>query len=383
MPAGNITELYANSFKERGEVIIDFGEHLTGYFSFHTYVTQYTADAPLRFKLTFGEVPSELATPFNPYPGGLSRAWLQGEIVTVMQLPATITIPRRVSFRYVKIEVLASSSYDFNISSLTCKAVTSAATTPEPLLATTPQLFQEIDRISLNTLKECMQTVYEDGPKRDQRLWMGDLYLEALANNFSFKQHDLAKRCLYLLAGCAEEDGLLNGTLFETPEPHPQARQLLIDYSYLFGVALKDYLLATGDKDTAHDLWPVVLRQLETTVAYQQENGLLDYTKAASEWWVFFDWKDGLHKEVALHEITLFTMQECYELAKLLGKEKEVSHLSGRIKALKMQPGSIITIKAPACSKIFLTTRSPMHPRSGWYWEVCLTKLKPSGHSKQ
>ncbi len=33
-------------------------------------------DAPLRLKLTFGEVPAELATPFDPYPGSLSRAWL-------------------------------------------------------------------------------------------------------------------------------------------------------------------------------------------------------------------------------------------------------------------------------------------------------------------
>lgn len=48
-----------------------------------------------------------------------------------------------------------------------------------------------------------MQGVYEDGPKRDQRLWMGDLYLEALANTASFQQYDVTKRCLYLLAGLA------------------------------------------------------------------------------------------------------------------------------------------------------------------------------------
>lgn len=46
-----------------------------------------------------------------------------------------------------------------------CDAVTSAVNTPEELSATTPQLFKDIDRVSLNTLKECMQTVYEDGPK--------------------------------------------------------------------------------------------------------------------------------------------------------------------------------------------------------------------------
>lgn len=67
-----------------------------------------------------------------------------------------------------------------------------------------------------------MQTVYEDGPKRDQRLWLGDLYLEALANNYSFKQYNLTKRCLYLLAGLSEHNGKLNATVFETQEPKPR-----------------------------------------------------------------------------------------------------------------------------------------------------------------
>ena len=66
-----------------------------------------------------------------------------------------------------------------------------------------------------------MQTVYEDGPKRDQRLWIGDLYLESLANTYSFKNHELTRRCLYLLAALADEDGWLHATVFEYPDPHP------------------------------------------------------------------------------------------------------------------------------------------------------------------
>ena len=55
-----------------------------------------------------------------------------------------------------------------------------------------------------------MQTVYEDGPKRDRRLWIGDLYLEALANAHTFKNHELTKHCLYLLAAFANDEGLLH-----------------------------------------------------------------------------------------------------------------------------------------------------------------------------
>ena len=64
-----------------------------------------------------------------------------------------------------------------------------------------------------------MQTVYEDGPKRDRRLWIGDLYLEALANAYTFKNHELTKYCLYLLAAFANDEGLLHATLLEKPQP--------------------------------------------------------------------------------------------------------------------------------------------------------------------
>ena len=73
-----------------------------------------------------------------------------------------------------------------------------------------------------------MQTVYEDGPKRDRRLWIGDLYLEALANAWSYKNHDLTKRCLYLLAALANDEGLLHATVLETPTPSSAKRYALL-----------------------------------------------------------------------------------------------------------------------------------------------------------
>ena len=34
-------------------------------------------DAVLRFKVTFGEIPSDLGLPVEPYTGSLSRGWMQ------------------------------------------------------------------------------------------------------------------------------------------------------------------------------------------------------------------------------------------------------------------------------------------------------------------
>ncbi|MDX1939334.1 MAG: hypothetical protein SFU99_02215 [Saprospiraceae bacterium] len=339
--AQSLDSLYQVSFKTKSGVVVDFGEHLTGYYSFTLKTLRGTPDAPLRFKFTFGEVPAELATPFDPYPGTLSRAWLQDEIITVTQVPGIITIPRRLAFRYVKIELLGSSPYsDFGIVDMQCKASTSVNATPPALANSTESVVADIDRIGLVTLKECMQTVYEDGPKRDQRLWIGDLYLESLANTYSFKSHNLTKRCLYLLAALSQQDGYLHSNVFETPEPHPQAgAPFLFDYSLLYNVTLKEYLVATGDRETALDLWKVAKKQLDNPTKYLLENGIFDNEAAAkARWWLFVDWKPNLDRQVAIQGIIIYALKQTYELAKMLGKEKEVAEIPNLIK--KMTDGA-------------------------------------------
>lgn len=52
---------------------------------------------------------------------------------------------------------------------------------------------KKIYEVSVKTLAECMQDVFEDGPKRDRRLWIGDLRLQALANYVTFDNVELVK----------------------------------------------------------------------------------------------------------------------------------------------------------------------------------------------
>ena len=330
--AGDMASFYDRSFKARREAIVDFGEHMTGYFTFSVN-TDTDSDAPLRFRLTFAEVPSELNTPFDPYPGSLSRAWLQDEVVTVMRLPAEVTVPRRVAFRYVKIEMLAHSSFDFRITDMHCKAVTSAAGEAPALAPGTDPRIRRIHDVGLTTLKECMQTVYEDGPKRDRRLWIGDLYLESLANACSFRNHALTRRCLYLLAALADEEGWLHATVYERPTPHPQYRQHTMDYSLLYGVTLCEYLRATGDRQTAEDLWPVVVRQVEFARTYLRDD-IYDMDKKPG-WWLVFDWKDDLDRHASMQGLMTFAVEQSYELARMLGREGEVKHWPGVVRAMK------------------------------------------------
>ena len=325
--------LYKESFKPRKEVILDLGDHYTGYFSMRVEHMGLPADAPLRFRLTFAEVPAELNTSFDPYSGSLSRAWLQDEVITVMRLPQEVKVERRLACRYVKIELLAQSYYDFTFADFNFRAETSAHGAVPALSENIDPMIKKINEIGLKTLAECMQTVYEDGPKRDQRLWIGDLYLEALANAYSYKNHDLTKRCLYLLAGLADEEGFLHATVYEYPKPEPQTNQHTMDYSLLYGVALLEYLKETGDRATAEELWPVVKYQVEFARTYLKD-WVYDVDKQPS-WWLVFDWKDDLNRAAPIQGLMTFAIDKSYELACLLGREAEVKEWPSVVRSMR------------------------------------------------
>lgn len=318
--------LYGRNFKEVQEITVDFGRHLTGYFSFLPATLTRCQDAPVRILFFMGEFPAELNTPLDPWHGGLSRAWMQDETVTLNRMDSLITIPRRLAGRYMKVKLLgASPDFDFSIDDMFMTATTSAPEFKSTLPDEISPMLRKINDVGLETLKECMQTVYEDGPKRDHRLWSGDLYLESLANRYSFRNFGLTKRCLYLFAGLADDDGLVISNIFESPEPHPQYGSVCTSYSLLWNSTLLEYLLDTGDYETARDLWPVARRQVEEALTYVGDDGLYDRgLRPDSYAWTFFDWRDGLDTSTPMQGAIIFALDQTYRLAGLIGTQNEV-----------------------------------------------------------
>lgn len=338
---GNINDLYSKSFKEKKEVEVDFGEHLVGNVSFKIKDIGPMQDAVLRFKVTFGEVPSDLGLPVEPYTGSLSRGWMQ-DFQCDVSYDGCYTFNRRITARYMKIEAVGTSIYsDFCFDNITFEATTSAGKSKAQLASTTPQIFKDIARVSENTLKDCMQGVFEDGPKRDQRLWMGDLYLEALANTASFKEYNVTKRCLYLLAGLANpENGLLYSNMVEYPKPHAQ-QTFFVDYALSYILTLNDYLKATGDTETARDLWPVVKNQINTILANAiDKNHLYSNTgyqfKGMMVSIVFFDWAPvTLDNHAAIQGLLAHSIDCAYNIAKVIGKTDDVKAYPATAKQLR------------------------------------------------
>ncbi|MEE9463824.1 MAG: glycoside hydrolase [Bacteroidales bacterium] len=325
-------EYYQSPLKsKRNDLIIDFGGHMVGRIQFVIKPTL-PAHAPVQLKFTFGEAPSELKESFNDYQGTLSKAWLQEEIITVHTMPDTVILPHRYAFRYLKIEHMASAGdLDFYIIDIFCESVSSASLDLGETSRKISPEFGKISDVSIKTLQDCMQTVFEDGPKRDRRIWIGDFKLQALANYYSFQNTDLVKRGLYLFAATASKEGLVYGTVFEQPWPHPQ-EHLPIDYCLLYNTILTDYYEATGDLETIEDLWIVARQQVLQIMPYINEKGIIE---ASPDWWTFIDWNEELDKQTSLQGIAIYTLNKTWELAKILKKQDEIPHLPILIESMK------------------------------------------------
>ncbi len=319
---------------EPGEsFILDFGQHITGRLVLGVRAMDKPIDAPLRLSLVFGEVPAEVAEPFDPYRGSLSRSWLQDEVVNIDEAPQTVTLPRRYAFRYVKVTVTAYSAHrPFGFSGIHAESVSSADEARVAPLAGRDAGDVALDQVSLRTLRDCMQTVFEDGPKRDRRLWLGDLRLQAQVNYVSFRHLDLVKRSLLILAGTASDQGLVSTCAFEYPAPM-RGGDVILDYTALLAPTVLDWAEAGGDRATVESLWPLVLKQLDFTLASVGADGLFTPPKG---WWLFVDWHPSLDKQAPLQAIILYGAKATLRLAQRLDRAGEVAFLPEVIRRMEV-----------------------------------------------
>lgn len=321
-------KLNTKAYGKGESFILDFGTHHVGYLSMKIKPVGSPPDAPLHMRLTFGEMPVEVSEPFSEYNGWISSSWLQEESIHVDVLPGIVNLPRRYSFRYLKIEVLETSSkYQVSFDDVFCETVTSANSKNVVPLQSTDQELGSIDKVSIKTLENCMQDVFEDGPKRDRRLWLGDLRLQALANYETFGNNDLVKRCLYLFASVPNERGQISSNLLIEPYLIPDDTYLF-DYSLFFATTLHDYYFATLDRETLDDLWPVAYRQIELALERLDENNVVMDSESL---WAFIDWNLDINKQAPAQAILVYAMKKAEKIAIEVDEEEKEIFLRNKI----------------------------------------------------
>lgn len=302
-------------------VILDFGNHCVGYLKFRIVPVGSPPDAPAYIRIKLGERPIELIENSAEYKGDIGKGWIQEEFMHIDILPTFIKMPRRYAFRYMEVTVLdTSSKYKIVLEDVSCTTVTSADISKVMPLPEMDEDLIQMDRIALKTMQGCMQKGFEDGPKRDRRLWIGDLRLQAQTNYLTFHNDDLVKHDLYLYAGLTMNEGRVGACLFT--EPNYQVDDTaLFDYSLFFVSILYDYYMETKDEETRIDLIPTAYRQIELAVREMDQDGVV---KDKDTWWCFIDWADGLNKQASAQGVLIYTLRHAIELAKFDQNETRV-----------------------------------------------------------
>ncbi len=313
-------DAYGGEGLSAGEAVVaDFGEHLVGRVTLSLASCDAHPDAPAWLRVSFAERPCEFEESVEEYQGWISRGWIQSEEIRVDEIPCMLELPRRYAFRCVRLEVVDTSP-KYRLVLRGCSAVATSSADEDGVgeLSCDDERLCSIDRVARATLRDCMQDVFEDGPKRDRRLWMGDLRLEALANYRTFRNNDLVKRCLYLFGGATMADGHVSQCVFTSPAVEPDDTYMF-DYALLFAPTLLDYWRETGDEETLRDLVPVAFDQIRLARERMRENGVVEDSDVLG--WCFIDWNLELNKQASAQAVYCYAEAAAAELARALGDD--------------------------------------------------------------
>lgn len=312
--------------KKGDECILDFGDHQVGYLNLKLDYEGSHPDAPVRMRIHFAENPVELFEDVKSYQGWICSSWIEEEQIHIDIIPNSLRLERRYAFRYVKIQILdISSKFSLVVRDAACTAVSSADDKDLQAFEFGKELHGRLDRIACRTLHNCMQTVFEDGPKRDRRLWMGDLRMQALANYQTYQKNDLVKACLYLFAALPMENGQIGACMFLEPVPEVDDT-VMFDYSLLFIACLKDYYMETKDLEALKNLWTTALSQIYIAEEKMGDAGVIEDSDELG--WCFVDWNLELNKQASAHGIFMYALKAAIELADVLGEKEEEKKLA-------------------------------------------------------
>ena len=309
---------WTRAYGKGDSLILDFGEHITGTFSIDITSIGSPVDAPLYIAVKFCEMACEIEEDSSTYEGWLSSSWFQEERIHKDVLPCTLQLERRYSFRYVRIDVLDTSpKWKVVFSHPVADAISSAKEAEIPCMEDVQ--LQKIYATGLHTLHECMQDVFEDGPKRDRRLWLGDLRLQALSNYASYRKTDIVKRCIALFCGMRCKDGRIPANVFVKPAYIPDDT-FLYDYSLFLISTVYDYVHETKDIAFLKTIYPVLTEDMDACLQCVDDTGRFHMQK---EFPVFVDWADTFDKEVCGSAVTIYALRQLISLGKQMEQDVE------------------------------------------------------------
>jgi alpha-L-rhamnosidase len=300
-------------------LLLDFGRNMVGYLNGITTL-------PAKIKIEPAEVLAELGDSWEQYTASFdngykpTRTW----IPDVLEIKNKWHLNKRLTFRYIRIIILDASP-GLQLSGLNCDEVSAVPFSKiKPLVGFSPKM-KQIDLVAQYTLRNCIQQVFEDGPKRDQRLWLGDLRLEALPDGLLFKSDSTIKWCLLLFAGTQRDDGFIASCVYNTSKGQDPfiGDEMIPDYAMLFGSTLLNYTKNSNDIKLAKELYPVACHQIDLVCSKWLNPD--NYLDIPNNIWMLIDWSKELDRQAAEQATLIYAISTLSELATMIGLPKDAA----------------------------------------------------------
>ena len=319
-------ELANKKLNKSDTVILDFGRNMVGYLKGESNETA-------TIKIQTAEVLAELGDSWEQYPPFFDNGYKPTNNWSFdVEISKKWHINERRTFRYIRLIVLKTDTA-ISLSNLYCGEVSAIALNKIKPLQGFSKKMQQIDLVAQYTLRNCIQEVFEDGPKRDQRLWLGDLRLEALADGVLYHSNSEVKRCLLLFAGTQRADGFVPACVFTKNGENPEiGDEMIPDYAMLFGNVLLNYANNSNDWALAKKLYPLACKQVDIVCnKWLNEKSLLQMPDSV---WQLIDWSKRLNRQAAEQATAIYSAKSLLDLATKLGRKKDVEKWNNLINKL-------------------------------------------------
>lgn len=298
---------------DRGGLLADFGKETFG------FVILRGVRGSGRAKIVYGESEKEALADglADPFPGEKPNAADVWEIVTLKE-SSEVRLSGSRGFRYVNVvpldKGLSVDSLSMLYEYLPLEERGSFRCDDEHV--------NRIWRTAAYTLRLTMREFFLDGIKRDRWIWSGDAYQSCLMNSYSFADAAIVRRTLTALGGKGPAIAHVN---------------TIVDYTFFWMMAVRDYYLHTGDAAFVKFIWPRVRTYADWILSRCRPDGMCAWHEGD---WVFVDWApeplDNNHGPVAVEQILLAqALTAAASCAEVVGDADKKSDYAARAKTLK------------------------------------------------
>lgn len=141
------------------------------------------------------------------------------------------------------------------------------------------------------TARVCRQDGFIDCPSREQRQWVGDVYVQSLVNYVVEKDIRLVSKFLRQVAQTQRSDGIT--MMATTCDLEADGSVFIPDFSLLWILIIEKYVLYTGDLNIIKELLPSMIKTIRWFQNYLNSNNLLSDLPN----WTFIDWSVELDRK--------------------------------------------------------------------------------------